>query len=736
MAAELDIKEILRVDKDTEVTLGMIRQKIAELRQELLNMNEGSAEYVKNAREINVLQKEMSSVMDASKKYTVDAAGSFNALTAELRQLKEEWKATADPKVREKLTADINVIKAQLNDFNHDIGNYQDNVGNYTNSIVDAFTKMGISVSSLTAPLKKVGVDIEGMDTSIKILIGPVKRFTGQNLVALKSGLVAASVGAKSFIVSLSGIQKALLATGIGAFIVLLGVLIAHWDDLTGKVKENTAAIERNRQAQEDLNIALEDDATAMEIRLGFMEAEGKSRLEILETQIKMYEQTLANARATYEEAAAAALLIEGEEEREAAYKRLGQMMSQIEGLTKSLTKARIAWAVETKKSTTTVQKAGRAAGDDEKKLLDEALKNIDTEVNAVKRATDEIVDEQSRRMKAAHDLATEIEQEGWTAVERENFQYEQRKKILKEFGISTETLERVHQKNLSDIIKNEALQRLDEAKQRLDDEYNLEERRRAISLGGTPEGETGIAAAEEAEKQAQEDYDRFKKYSDAKIETNLEQMKQLEEGSEEWTKLDIENSELRIEQANKEAEVKNRNKDKEDKINKARQQAYKNMAQGTADILKNMSTALGENTKLGKGFAIAAATIDTIAAAVAGFRAGMNQWADAGPLAYMAPIQAALNAAMALTAGFAEVQKIASVDTSGNATSSGGGSTASAIAIPNIEGLSSPVDYTRQVTTETEQEEMNQNNRVYILESDIQESGNRVKVREEETTF
>lgn len=736
MAAELDIKEILRVDKDTEVTLGMIRQKIAELRQELLNMNEGSAEYVKNAREINVLQKEMGSVMDASKKYTVDAAGSFNALTAELRQLKEEWKATADPKVREKLTADINVIKAQLNDFNHDIGNYQDNVGNYTNSIVDAFTKMGISVSSLTAPLKKVGVDIEGMDTSIKILIGSVKMFTGQNLVALKSGLVAANVGAKSFIVSLSGIQKALLATGIGAFIVLLGVLIAHWDDLTGKVEENTAAVERNRRAQEDLNIALEDDATAMEIRLGFMEAEGKSRLEILETQIKMYEQTLANARATYEEAAAAALLIEGEEEREAAYKRLGQMMSQIEGLTKSLTKARIAWAVETKKSTTTVQKAGRAAGDDEKKLLDEALKNIDTEVDAVKRATDEIVDEQSRRMKAAHDLAAEIEQEGWTAVERENFQYEQRKKILKEFGISTETLERVHQKNLSDIIKNEALQRLDEAKQRLDDEYNLEERRRAISLGGTPEGETGIAAAEEAEKQAQEDYDRFKKYSDAKIEANLEQMKQLEEGSEEWTKLDIENSELRIEQANKEAEVKNRNKEKEDKINKARQQAYKNMAQGTADILKNMSTALGENTKLGKGFAIAAATIDTIAAAVAGFRAGMNQWADAGPMAFMAPIQAALNAAMALTAGFAEVQKIASVDTSGNATSSGGGSTASAIAIPNIDGLSSPVDYTRQVTTETEQEEMNQNNRVYILESDIQESGNRVKVREEETTF
>ena len=96
--------------------------------------------------------------------------------------------------------------------------------------------------------------------------------------------------------------------------------------------------------------------------------------------------------------------------------------------------------------------------------------------------------------------------------------------------------------------------------------------------------------------------------------------------------------------------------------------------------------------------------------------------------------LQAAINATAALVAGYAQVQKIASVDTSGNAQASGGGATA--LAIPNIEGLSSPIDYTRQVTTETEREQMNQDNRVYILESDIQQSNNRVRVREEETTF
>ena len=142
----------------------------------------------------------------------------------------------------------------------------------------------------------------------------------------------------------------------------------------------------------------------------------------------------------------------------------------------------------------------------------------------------------------------------------------------------------------------------------------------------------------------------------------------------------------------------------------------------------------MGESTKMGKGFAIASATIDTIASAVAGFRAGFNQWKDTGYMAWMAPVQGAINATAALVAVYAQVQKIRSVDTSGS--DSGGGGMATALAMPNIEGLSSPVDYTRQVTTQTEQEEMNTNSRVYILESDIQESGNRVRIRENETTF
>lgn len=61
-----------------------------------------------------------------------------------------------------------------------------------------------------------------------------------------------ALTGVKGFIGGLSGIKKALLATGIGAFIVLLGTLIAYWDDIAEKLGFA-------KKKQEEVNVAIEE---------------------------------------------------------------------------------------------------------------------------------------------------------------------------------------------------------------------------------------------------------------------------------------------------------------------------------------------------------------------------------------------------------------------------------------------------------------------------------------------
>lgn len=648
----VDIKQIFEVDTSVD-NLKTLREEIRLLKKELENLAIGSKEYETVSDQLWAKQSRLNEVIKDTKRPVEDAEGSFNSWLKKLKELKDEWKATGDEMERGKLTVQINEVKAKINEANESIGNFQHNVGNYTNSIIDAFQKMGISATSLTAPLKKVGVDIEGVDTSVKLLVGTFKTFSGQNLAALKEGFSGLSSSVGGFIKSLTGVKAAIAATGLGVLLVLIGELIAHWDDLTGAIDRWVKSTNEGITTAEELKNKIAGQNREMDFQLQLMAAMNKSQKDINEMNILLLQQQieetkaikrknqemLVNAKWLWTIAAA-------NKGVEAATEELNKMEEELNKLLDKQAILMYADAHATEKDTTVIRDRSAA-------LREEAdmQKEADAAVREAMRAQADAEKEVQDGLQKALDLQQAEIDKRKSAMELEMEDYEQKKAILEEYHLSTEELEQNHWERMMEI-RHEVEQA----------EYEELERQRKIDK-----------------------------------ETNEKKKKEYE------------------------------------KLMQARMDATTNMAKGTTTILKNLGAAMGENTKLAKGFAIAAATIDTIASAVSGFRAGWNQWKDVLP--WMAPVQAALNATMALTAGFAEVQKIRNVDTSGNA-SGGGGSTALAMAIPNIEGLSSPVDYTRQVTTETEKEEMNQGNRVYILESDIQASNNRVKVREEETTF
>lgn len=645
----IELKEIINVET---ATIKDVREAIAGLREEVSRLKLEGKDYRTEAEKINVLQKHMSEVMNSSKKYTADAAESFNAMTARLRQLKDQWKATGDEARRAQLGKEINALKERINDANESIGNFQHNVGNYTNSIVDAFGKMGVSV----------GQPITKMTSLFGFLQGGIDK-------------------------AFEAVQKlwaAIAANPLGALIAVLGTLIVFWDD----IKEAIGAVKTPYQEvidQTDEFIQAQKDAQVeMNRTLKLMAAMGASELEIAAARTRDLKDQLADTNKRLEDQRAELA------DLEVWWKRIGRavlsvlqfivpvseatanmfgMGGKVDGLKESIAKLEeeqknfnnsledaaldeyIAQMREDEKAT---RKSTAARKEDTEaiRLEAEALRELQGEVDKMVGQAQTAQEEYDKGLEKATAMYDELQRGQLSDLELEELRYKEKLKLFEKYGLDTELLEEEHQERMLAI--NEA----------------------------TAKKVNAQIKEDEAAKKKREDEDK------ARYE----------------------------------------------KLMKARETATKNMASGTSSILKNLSVAMGENTKLGKGFAIAAATIDTIASAVAGFRAGMNQWAEAGPMAWMAPVQAAINATMALTAGFAEVQKIRSVDTSGNSDGGGGGATA--LAIPNIEGLSTPMDYTRQVVTDTEQEELNRNNRVYILESDIQESGNRVRVREEETTF
>lgn len=205
--AQQEIVKILRVDTGQgEKSLRQLQATINALRQNLDGLDKTSEAYQQELVQLKSAQSEYNRVMRLSVQETKAAEGSYNALVVELAKLKEQWKSTGDEAERGRLTTQINAVKEQLNDLDHSIGNWQRNVGNYENGIVAAFQRMGLG--------------IKGVGLSAKAVIPAIK-----------------SVGA------------ALWALAKNPFVIGLSAFIALWQKLTKSLKNNEEAYDRIRIA-------------------------------------------------------------------------------------------------------------------------------------------------------------------------------------------------------------------------------------------------------------------------------------------------------------------------------------------------------------------------------------------------------------------------------------------------------------------------------------------------------
>lgn len=149
----------------------------------------------------------------------------------------------------------------------------------------------------------------------------------------------------------------------------------------------------------------------------------------------------------------------------------------------------------------------------------------------------------------------------------------------------------------------------------------------------------------------------------------------------------------------------------------------------GIADLYESDEKNAEKNAKKIKGLRIAEATINTINGAVGAFSMAASTIPPPAGI-----IIGAVQAAAVTAAGIANIMKIRNTKTDGSGNGSGLG--ASVTPTPASYSSELPATYVRNVTSASEVDELNRDTRVYILESDIQESNKRVSVRESESSF
>ncbi len=173
-------------------------------------------------------------------------------------------------------------------------------------------------------------------------------------------------------------------------------------------------------------------------------------------------------------------------------------------------------------------------------------------------------------------------------------------------------------------------------------------------------------------------------------------------------------------------------------RIQKAAQQEAQSLVGNTTNLLNTLADLYEEDAenneeaaRQAKNLRIASATIETISGAVTAFM----QAQQLGPIA--GPVVGAVQAALVLATGLAQIQKIKNTDVNKDKSPSGSvGGISASVSAPTV---TPNVTHVRNITSASEEDRLNRiadDQRVYILASDIEASQNQRRTVVREASF
>tara|TARA_R100000988_G_C4006354_1_gene172923 strand:+ start:566 stop:2782 length:2217 start_codon:yes stop_codon:yes gene_type:complete len=230
-----------------------------------------------------------------------DLHASFEEVYGEVKPLTAQMGEMEDRLYQMALAGDT--ASKEFNDLLGEVGKYR-KVQMDTDMVVDA---------AATTMSQKLGGAIQGAASGFALVQGSMALFGTeseeleatllkvQSAMAITQGLEGLREGAKSFKAmgmaaktALSGIRKGLIATGIGAAVVALGLIVAYWKDITAFIDAGSSKAKKLNEDYEEGVTLLEAQKKQTDIKLQIMEAEGATAEEIYRVKLKQLDQEIA----------------------------------------------------------------------------------------------------------------------------------------------------------------------------------------------------------------------------------------------------------------------------------------------------------------------------------------------------------------------------------------------------------------------------------------------------------
>lgn len=834
-----EIVKVLSVEtKGSDVRVKTLRQEIAALNEVLKNTEQGSAEYNAAVQQIKNNQDLLSQAMNATKTEAGALEGSYDSLTQKLNELKKAWKATNDEAKRSKLANEINEVKSSLNDLDDSLGSFKTNSSDSLSTFKDAMNDAQDSIEPLKAKFESVQKVAAGVASGFAAFQGVVALMGVENeklektFVQLQAAMaIAQGIGGlgdlvegvsqakvafskaitsvKTFITSLKGIKLAIAATGIGALVVAVGMLVEHfWSmaDAEDKVAENEKKIEdaatNAKKKIKEMKDELEETSTASKLALND---------ELLK---KLNEVGISTTEATkaFEEYQEALDSLSYDEQAEAAKKFQEQVDSigkEIEKLKKApieinlpVVKPNLIGAMPGGKmldenaKTLIAEKAINDAYEERKQKIKELESEYGEYKKVANEATKALQETTIKNAKEQNDKAEEQRKENaQKAIENERKLKEQldeiqsrahqktidtreeeiaeltktynsERDLLVKYGRDTTELTEAFLIEKQEIIDRYAKEEEEKEKERLEKKFQA-----AVSAYNKDmlnidlqqdSAENDVNNKEFIERpkysllgfeidktqdnesaSIQLEIDKLKELMSIREQYHQQRIKEIDElmnaegiSNEDKEQLEMEKMALEHQYTEQKKEdsanLTKFEKKQEDQRVKDKRLAMKTSLDVASTIASGLASIFGENTKAGKIAATAQATIDT-------YKAANSAYASMAGIPVVGPALGAAAAAMAVASGVMNVKKIWAVkeDQPNNPSSSSDSAASQSIVRPNIS-LSDviPTQLTQNVMTDSELSELNKSTKVYVTETDISDTMNKVEVTETNASF
>lgn len=233
-----------------QAELDNLKKKESEYKKELkeqaisldeynMKMAESKLDTMKYKEAIQILTKEVQN----KRKIEREQVGSLISLRAELSNLTAEYdklsKAERESDGGKEMAANIKALSQEIKGAEEETGRFYRNVGNYTEAILGA-TEANVpfinEIHNMVTSLSPLGKYLSDIKNEMTNVVSQYKDgATSTNL--LSGAQKAAAVSSNLFSTALKILKVALIATGIGAIVVLLGSLVA-WMTKTQKGTE------------------------------------------------------------------------------------------------------------------------------------------------------------------------------------------------------------------------------------------------------------------------------------------------------------------------------------------------------------------------------------------------------------------------------------------------------------------------------------------------------------------